>query len=193
MLDWWSQLSQLNQTLYGIAACISVPFIWQLIASVIGLSGDVDSDGMDTDGTDAVETVLAFKLLSMRALLTFFTLFFWAAALYVERGGATSRVFGISALWGLAGMSAVAGLLHVLPKLAHSGTRDLESALNAEALVYLDIPANGIGEIRVAVSGSVCHVKARSIGGAAIPAGTPVMVCSRYGQTILVVKPLSKS
>jgi membrane protein implicated in regulation of membrane protease activity len=129
----------------------------------------------------------------MRALLTFFTLFFWAAALYVERGGATSRVFGISALWGLAGMSAVAGLLHVLPKLAHSGTRDLESALNAEALVYLDIPANGIGEIRVAVSGSVCHIKARSVGGAAIPAGTPVTVCSRYGQTILVVKPISKS
>jgi hypothetical protein len=193
MLDWWSHLSHLNQTLYGIAACISVPFAWQLIASLVGLAHDVDSDGMDTAGTDAVDTVLAFKLLSMRALLTFFTLFFWAAALYLEREGATSRVFGIAALWGLAGMSAVAGLLHVLPKLAHAGTRDLESALNAEASVYLDIPANATGEIRVVVSGSVCHVKARSIGGEAIPAGTPVTVCSRIGQTILIVKPLSQS
>jgi hypothetical protein len=193
MLDWWNHLSSLNMTLYGVAACISVPFVWQLIASLIGLAHDVDTDGVDTAGADAVETVLAFKLLSVRALLTFFTLFFWAAALYLERGLAIPRVLGIAALWGLAGMSAVAILLHVLPRLAHAGTRDLDSAVGAEASVYLDIPANGTGEVRVVVSGSVSYVKARSSSGAAIPSGTPVTVSSRIGQNLLVVTPLSKT
>ncbi len=197
MVNWWNALSSPNQTLYGIAICISVPFIWQLAASLIGLAGggdaDGDLDGSDTDGTDAVETVLAFKLLSLRALLTFLTLFFWAAALYLERGLPVSRVFGSAALWGLGGMVSVAFLLHILPKLASSGTRNLDTALGSESSVYLDIPENGTGEIRVVVSGSVCYIKARSCDGGAIKAGTPVIARSRIGQTTLVVEPLSQS
>ena len=51
----------------ALALALALPLHAQRthVLLVIGLSGDVDSDGMDTDGTDAVETVLAFKLLSM--------------------------------------------------------------------------------------------------------------------------------
>lgn len=197
MTTWWNALSPLNQTLYGIAVCISVPFIWQLAASLVGLSHDGDLDGAggdagaDGDAGDAVATVLAFKLLSMRALLTFFTLFFWAAALYLEQGLTLPDVFGTALLWGLGGMALVALLLHLLPKLAHSGTRNLDSAVGTEATVYVDIPAHGTGEVRVVASGSVSYVKARSRTGEALNAGTPVTVCDRIGQTILVVEPLS--
>jgi membrane protein implicated in regulation of membrane protease activity len=79
----------------------------------------------------------------------------------------------------------------VLPKLAHSGTRNLASALGSEATVYLDIPAQGVGEVRVTVSGSVSHIKARARGGQPIKAGTPVTVCERIGQNLLIVEPLS--
>ncbi len=203
MTNWWNTLSGLNQTLYGIAICISVPFIWQLAASLLGLDHDGDMDasdadagsdtdtGADGDVGDAVATVLAFKLLSARALLTFFTLFFWASALYLERGLPLSSVFGTALLWGLGGMASVALLLHLLPKLAHSGTRDLETALGTEATVYIDIPADGTGEVRAVVSGNVSYIKARALHGEAVKAGTPVAVRKRIGQSILVVEPLS--
>ncbi len=197
MTTWWHALSTLNQTLYGIAVCISVPFIWQLAASLVGLSHDGDIDGMggdagaDGDAGDAVATVLAFKLLSMRALLTFFTLFFWASALYLQQGLTLADVFGTALLWGLAGMALVALLLHLLPKLAHSGTRNLDSAVGTQATVYIDIPVHGTGEVRAVASGSVSYIKARSRNGEAVNAGTPVIVCDRIGQTLLVVEPLS--
>lgn len=197
MTNWWNGLTGLNQTLYGIAVCISVPFVWQLAAAMLGLAHDGDMDGSDADsgadgGTDdAVATALAFKLLSLRALLTFFTLFFWASALYLERGLMFSRVFGIAVIWGLGGMVSVAVLLHLLPRLAHTGTRNLDSALGTEATVYIDIPAGGTGEVRAVVSGSVGYIKARALHGEAVKAGTPVAIRKRIGQTILVVEPVS--
>ena len=206
MTDWWEHLSELNRTLYGIAICISIPFVWQLAAALLGLAHGGDADGMDSgsdtdadgdvdgdgavEGGDSIATALAFKLLSLRAILTFFVLFFWAAALYLERGRTLSQVFGISVLWGLGGMASVALLLHLLPKLAHAGTRDLESALGSEATVYLDIPAGGTGEVRVVVSGSVSYIKARTLHGEAVKAGMPVTVCKRIDQALLVVDPL---
>jgi len=196
MTAWWNGLSQLNRVLYGIAVLVSVPFLWQLVASLVGLGGDGDLDGGDADDTasgDAEATVFAFKLLSMRAMLTFFTLFFWAAALYLEQGLSVPRTLGTAAVWGVFGMVLVGLLLHLLPKLAHSGTRDLESALGSEATVYVDIPADGIGEVRVLVGGSVGYVKARAADGRALKAGTPVTVSRRVGQTILIVEPLSQT
>ena len=196
MTAWWNDLSQLNRILYGIAVLVSVPFLWQLVASLVGLGGDGDLDGGDANDTasgDAEATVFAFKLLSLRAILTFFTLFFWASALYLEQGLSVLRTLGTAAVWGMFGMGLVGLLLHLLPKLAHSGTRDLESALGSEATVYVDIPADGIGEVRVLVGGSVGYVKARAADGRALKAGTPVTVSRRVGQTILIVEPLSQT
>ncbi|HPM24376.1 MAG TPA: hypothetical protein PLP66_10760, partial [Phycisphaerae bacterium] len=42
--------------------------------------------------------------------------------------------------------------------------------------VYLDIPADGEGEIRTEVNGVVTHVKARAAGGQAVKAGTAVVI-----------------
>lgn len=197
MTAWWNGLTQLNRTLYGIAVLVSVPFLWQLVAALIGLGGDSDLDGIgddaDLDSGDAAETVLVFKLLSMRALLTFFTLFFWAAALYLEQGLSVPRTLGTAAVWGVFGMVLVGLLLHLLPKLAYNGTRDLESALGSEATVYIDIPADDIGEVRALVGGTVSYIKARTADGRALKAGTSVTVCRRIGQTILIVEPLSKT
>lgn len=196
MSAWWNELSHLNQILYGIAVFVSVPFLWQLVAALIGLGGGDDIDdgsGDDMDTGDAAATVFVFKLLSVRAFLAFFTLFFWASALHLEQGMSVSKTLSTSVIWGLAGMALVGILLHLLPKLAHSGNRDLESALGSEATVYLDIPADGVGEVRALVDGNVSYIKARTANGHALKAGVPVTICQRIGQTLLIVEPLSKS
>ena len=88
---------------YSAALFFSVFFVWQLISALIGLGADdfdADTDGDvggggDVDHTydhfedgaeaDDVGTSVDFKLLSLRSIITFFTLFFWGAALYVDK------------------------------------------------------------------------------------------------------------
>lgn len=201
-MDWWNGLSAVNQAFYCAAVFFSVPFLWQLAAAFVGLSGggDVDHDGLGGahDGhsaggidhgveADSVATVLAFKMLSLRSLFTFFTLFCWGTALYLNRGTALTPAMGISVLWGFAGMASVALVLTILPKLAQTGTKDIGTCVGREATVYLDIPANGVGEIRATVSGVVCHVKARAAEGKAIKAGAAVRVTRRLDGTTVEV------
>lgn len=208
MNEWWNNLTQLNQAFYGGAAFFSVFFVWQLISAFMGLDTDsdaevdVDADAGDgdqayddfDDGTesDAGETTMAFKLLSVRSIVTFFTLFAWGGALYLNRGDAPARAMGLSAIWGLAGMLSVALFFFLLPKLAHTGTKSLKTAVGTQGSVYLNIPENGSGEIRVTVSGHMSHVRARGAGGKAFGAGARVRVVRQLDQTTVEVAALDE-
>ncbi len=199
MSAWWESLDGLTRALYGVALFFSVLFVWQLAATLLGLGGDAadDADATDGDfsdaGDDAVETMTAFRLLSIRSIITFLTLFSWGGALYLSDGRSARYAIGVSSLWGLFGMLCVAGLLYVLPRLAHTGTKNMASAVGASGQVYLDIPENGDGEVRVNVSGIVSYVKARAKDGQALKAGTPVVVARRLSSTLLEVERINES
>ncbi len=208
MTAWWDSLTAVNRGFFCAAAFFSVFFLWQLIAALIGLDeggGDDVADGTDFDtdadvddfeagaDADSSATVVAFKLLSIRAMVTFFTLFTWGTALYLSRGQGLARAMGISSIWGLAGMGSVALLLSLLPKLAHTGTKRIASSLGAHGTVYLDIPTGGQGEVRVAVSGVISFVKARAHGGGELKAGTPVIVKRIIDQTTVEVEVVSET
>ncbi|MBT3191821.1 MAG: hypothetical protein HN341_04635 [Verrucomicrobia bacterium] len=211
MAEWWHNLTSINRGFFCMAAFFSVFFLWQMLAALLGLGdedgGDDVSDGGDADAdldadvddfdsgaeTDSAATVVAFKLLSIRAIITFCTLFSWGSALYLSRGDGLTRSMGISAIWGLAGMGSVALLLSLLPKLAHTGTKRIASALGAPGTVYLDIPEGGAGEVRVAVSDVISFVKAREISGKPLKAGTPIVVKRIVDQTTVEVETLSNT
>ena len=103
-----------------------------------------------------------------------------------------ARAMGISAIWGLAGMGSVALLLSLLPKLAHTGTKRIASSLGAQGSVYLDIPEDGQGEVRVSVSGVLSFVKARCVDGSPLKSGTPVIVKRILDESTVEVEALSK-
>ena len=75
MYAWWNGLSVLNRGFYVVAVFFGVLFAWQLVATLLGLGGDGVSDGDvaadDPTGGDAVETMSAFKLLSIRSSYNF--------------------------------------------------------------------------------------------------------------------------
>ena len=54
--------------------------------------------------------------------------------------------------------------------------------------VYLDIPENGTGRVRVMESGAITYVPARSKDGATIPSKTPVRVLRVIDMTTLEVE-----
>lgn len=185
MWEWWNQLSGLNQAFYGAAFVFTAFFLWQLVMVIIGMGGaeDVTShvDAMDhsaidhTALSDAQESLMAFKLVSIRSVLAFLTLFFWSAALYLTNLGISVTLL-VSVLWGLGGMLGVAGIFHLMMKLTETGNPRMGTAVGASANVYMNIPANGMGEIRVMVSGIMTNVKARSRTGQPLTAGTKVKV-----------------
>jgi hypothetical protein len=207
VLDWWHNLSAINRAFFSAASFFSVFFLWQMLAALFGLGADhdVDADGADVDSgfdghdghvghfdadadADSTATMVAFKLISLRAIITFCTLFCWGTALYLSQGEPLSKSMAISSLWGLGGMASIAVLLSLLPKLADTGTKRIATAVGNQGSVYLDIPENGQGEVRVNVSGVVSFVKARSVDGSAIKAGTPVTVEKVLDESTVTVK-----
>ena len=129
----------------------------------------------------------------MRSIITFFTLFSWGSALYTSAGVPTVKAMGISAIWGMVGMFAIAGIFYAMGKLAETGTKDMTASQGQVGTVYLDIPADGFGEIKTTVSGVVEHIKAKSTKSEALPAGTQVRVVQVIGQTLVGVEKLSEN
>jgi len=205
MMGWWRGLDPVNQWFYVSAAFFSVFFGWQLIAALLGLAGgeeaDVDADAeaadIDQDAhmdfeqgavADAGETVAAFKLLSIRSILAFLTLFSWAGALYLNAGADLTRGLIYAICWGLGALLVVASIFHLMRRMTETGSPRIATCVGTRGTVHLDIPADGQGEARVVVSGAVSHVKARAVGGGQIKAGTPIRVTRSLGPMLIEVE-----
>lgn len=192
--NWWATLTPLNQWFFGAAAFFSVFFLGQLIMTIVGLAGgegDIDTQTGDTmhhdAPDDAHDTVAAFKLLSVRSVIAFMTLFSWAGALYMSKNVDVSKSLVFALIWGVAAMILVSLLMHTMRKLAETGNIRIASAVGATGTVYLDIPPNGEGEIRVLCDGVMTHVKARA-GAEGIKAGAPVKVLKVLGPNMVEVE-----
>lgn len=212
-----TMLALLSETMYwGIAVFFSVLFAWQLLSTIFGGIGgtehmEASGAGADAGGADAgaaghdvaghdvgghdahdavqaVESVATFKLLSVRSATSFGLLFGWAGVLYLKAGTGPNLTLLYSVLWGLVGMLIVSGIFYFLMRMTETGTRRLGTALGQPATVYMDIPAGGVGQIRVMVSGTVSFVGARAAGGEALKAGTSVVVKRIVGPNTVEVE-----
>lgn len=179
--EWWGSLAPLNQWFYIAAMCFGVLFLWQLIMTFVGLGGDegLDShvDTVDHHVPDDMQaTVDSFRILSIRSVLAFFTLFTWAGAIYLNQGVRAGTAMLYAFFWGIGAMIAVSLVLHMMRKLTESGVQNVRRAVGESGSVYLDIPAGGTGEVRVNCGGMVSLLKARAASGVSIKAGATVKV-----------------
>lgn len=191
---WWGGLAVANQWFFIAAGFFSVFFLWQLIMAFVGLGGgdmalesDAASGAAHVSPGDTEHTVDAFKLLSVRSLLAFGTLFSWAGALYLSRGVALGPSLAYALLWGLAAMALVAVAMNGMRKLTESGNLSIASCVGTTCTVYLNIPAGGVGEVQVLCSGMMTNLKACSADGLPLPAGTRVRVLRVAGANTLEV------
>ncbi len=212
MMEWWNGLDSIIRGFYISAVFFSVFLVWQLIAALIGLAGDSDMDSadghdfshdvghdMDHDfahdadhdlsATEAHDTTIAFKLLSIRSILAFCTLFSWAGAMYMQIGVPLSMALFFALMWGIGAMLVVAAFFHVMKRMTESGNLNVASCVGTQGTVYIDIPEGSVGEARVTVDGVVQVLRARSAGGVALAAGTVVTVTRMMGPNSIEVKP----
>jgi membrane protein implicated in regulation of membrane protease activity len=205
MAEWWAALGGLNRAFYALAVFFSTIFLWQVVSSLAGLGGAGEAaeveggpeagglDMADTEGADDLiedaSGLATFRLFSVRSILAFGTLFSWAGALYLQQDLPPGWALARALLWGLLGMVVVGAFFWLLPRLSEEGTGHLASAVGETGQVYINIPQDGLGQVRVIVGGRVSFVKARARGGQALPAGTPVRVVGLIDSLTLEVEP----
>ena len=137
---------------------------------------------------DAHETITAFKLLSVRSVLAFATLFSWAGALYLDRHLPVGRAMLYALAWGMAALVLMSWLVYILRHMAETGNIRVSTTVGATGTIYLDVPAEGFGEIRVLCSGVQTHLRAKSAAGTPIKAGTAAKVVRVIGPNMVEVE-----
>jgi hypothetical protein len=195
---WWQQLSGLNKIFFASAFFFSILAIWQFIASIVGMGGHAHGHlhhtghvhhsasththsgqahhGASQPHSGHSVTRTPFTVVSLQSIIAFGTLFSWAGALYLMEKvhAAFAILFGFG--WGLAAMFAVSIVLYWLLNLEEIGNIKLADALGEEGIVYIDVPAEGFGQVRVTVDGVVSYVRARSRTGELLVRGAKVRV-----------------
>lgn len=192
---WWDGLTTLNQWFFIAAAFFSVIFLLQLVLTLLGLGADhgdldaqTDAAGAHHSPEDAAATMTAFKLLTVRSIMAFLTLFSWAGALYLSTGRSLGRSLGFAVLWGAAAMVLVAWMFTLMRKLGQSGSLEPAQCVGRDGTVYMDIPAGGEGEIRALCGGVMTHLRVRCPAGA-LKSGAPVRIVRLAGPNLYEVEP----
>lgn len=196
MEAWWEGLAPFTQGFALAALFFTVLFAWQIVSMLVGFDmhgadSDVDHGALDHtdvghdspghgDGPGHADHHLGgevtFSLVSVRSLLAFATLFTWAGTLYLMAGTSVVPAMALSALWGLAAMLGVSYLVYKLLQLQEVGNVSIWTAIGEEGVVYMDVPSDGAGKIRVKVGGVVSFIDARSGTESPLAAGTKVRV-----------------
>lgn len=207
MESWWQGISALNKVFAMSALAFTALFLWQIFLMILGMDtgghdhlggGGVDHGSLDHTGggsgehaDGAGEEAVTFTLVSVRSLIAFGMLFSWAGTLYLA--GGTSPILAIlySAAWGLAAMFLVSFVLFWLLRQQERGNASVWTAIGEEGTVYMNIPHEGTGKIRVMVSGAISFVNARSRDGSPLLAGTKVRVVGVVDDATLEVEGIS--
>lgn len=211
---WWQGLTLLTKAFAVAALFCSVLFLWQIISMLIGFDvdghTDIAHDGIDHVDVDAsshgtpVDHVdgttdhdhhdlggqVAFSLVSVRSVIAFATLFTWAGTLYLMSGTSVVLAVVYSLAWGGVAMLAVSYLVYKLVQLQETGNVSLWSSIGEEGSVYMNIPAGGVGKVRVLVGGVLSYVNARTPEEVLLTAGTKVRVSRVLDDNTIEVVPL---
>lgn len=192
MEAWWEGLSAINRIFVVSSLFFSILFVWQVIGMFLGMdahsvadsagdhgfSGDSAHDvghDHDTGHDDAAHSgAVAFTLVSIRSLVAFGLLFSWSGTLYLMSGIAFIWAVAYSFFWGFAGMLTVSFLIYKLLRLQETGDSTVWSALGEEGTVYMNIPSEGAGKVRIMVNGVLKFVDAHSVAGKPLEQGTKV-------------------
>lgn len=153
-----------------------------------GPIGDTATHGPHShDGTDA-----AFKLISLQSLTGFFMTFGWAGlAAQKQFGFSTTVSFLLALLAGGLAMFLTAYLFKVMSRLNSSGdVFSIEKTLKLTGSVYVRIPADGRGQVRLSVNNATRFVDAISEDRVDLESFSDVSVVRVVDGTTVSVKKL---
>ena len=195
--SWWVSLSLAMKILWGVTLAASLIFVIQSIMTFIGADagdGGIDTDfdtGFDTEAADATVDA-GTNLYTFRNFVNFFLGFGWSAILLQDKITSIPLLIVISAIIGVALVTAVMYLFKWLSGMQQSGNINVyQAAAGCNGTVYLTIPAEraGEGKVQITINNSVREYNAVTDGDA-LKTGTPIRVTEVINANTLLVEPL---
>lgn len=169
-------------------------FILRLIMLFIGAGAgehDIDTafDSGDHDlSGDHGDADVNFKLLSLQGLTSFFMMFGLVGLALLKAGLPVFLTVVGGVLAGLATVAIVALIFTQMKRLQADGTLNIQNTIGKDGDVYLNIPANGSGQVQVIVQGSLKIFDAISGRKSPIATGEKVRVVGVQGGNTLIVE-----
>ncbi|WP_291634120.1 hypothetical protein [Clostridium sp.] len=206
MSQWWGSLGDFERIFWVFAFPSTAAFILQMIMTFIGLDGhgdmisdtadsmqEIPQDSVELENYDSAGEFLdlkyKFKLVTIRSLVVFFTVFSWTGIVATTSGKGKIATVIIALISGFVMMYIVSYIYFFLSKFVEDGTMNITNAINREGQVYLTIPERreNKGKVEIVVQGALRLLEAVTDGDA-IATGNKVVVISIVENQFLLVE-----
>ncbi|MDQ2085200.1 hypothetical protein RBH29_01960 [Herbivorax sp. ANBcel31] len=197
MADWWGSMPGFEKLFWLFAVPFTVIFIFQQIMMFLGVGDDTsdmvsDADTLESSDDSTLRSV--FKVLSIKNVITFFTIFGWSG-ITIHNAGVGKIITVIASIVIAFIITIIVSMLfYSILRLTESGNLELKDAVGHIGKVYVPIPADesGIGKVHLTFNGAFREIDAVT-PGEALPTGTEVLVIKfRDDDTFVVTKPNMK-
>lgn len=206
MEAWWSGISGFEKFFWSLAIPFTALFIIQMSMLIIGLDNsidtpdindsiemefDIDSDiDSDIDTDIDLDPNVPLKLITLRNIIIFFTIFSWTGIMGVRHGYNKMLTIALGIILGVVVIVILSSVYKLIFKLTESGNINFKNAIGAVGEVYLTVRNNGKegGKIQVIFQSSLKEVPAITYGRE-LKTGTKIKVIGIEGN-VLVVKAL---
>ncbi len=181
---------------FGTSAVLGgILFVIRMVLFFIGSEmHDLDAGHLDAhlDGS-AGSSNSSFQFISLQGIAGFFMMFGLVGLALLSGGSQTWVALSGSTAAGLVTLWIVGKLFQVMSSLQSDGTMHIENAIGQEGTVYLSIPTEGSGQVRVAVQGGLKVFDAVSVNHERILTGERIRVVNIVSGNVLVVEKLTAS
>lgn len=190
MTEWFTSMELLPKIYWVTAIVASFLFLIQLVLTLIG--GDSADDFSDVDMEIETDTGIGLQFITVKNLISFFTIFGWSGIACIDSGLSTTLTIVISIASGLVMMSIMAAMFYYMKKLNSSGTLDYKNAIGTVGEVYLTIEAKRarIGKVSIQIQGSYRELEALTDEEFDLKTGMVIKVKQITENGILIVEQL---
>jgi hypothetical protein len=189
MIDYFNSLDWVMQLYIALAILGGIIFIIQLVMLFLGSGGFGDIGDTDVSGGSMDASAYALKFFSFQNLSGFFLMFGFIGAYTQNQTHNEFISFFAALVSGLIISFVMSKFMKMMLKLQSSGNINYQTAVGLNGTVYLNIPANGCGQIQIAVKGRMIYPNAVSVDHVEIKTGTRISVVSVGSDNTMVVKP----
>jgi membrane protein implicated in regulation of membrane protease activity len=198
-MEFFNSLSGLEKIFAVCAIVGGTLFIIRLALQFLGfhhdLAGGVDTSAMDAAHAGHVgmgpghDSDIGFKLLSLQGI-TAFLLMFGLVGLAMSRQTQAGPAWSIivAALAAFATVSLMARVFSSMGRLQSSGNIDVGNAVGLPGVVYMNIPADGVGKVEIVIQNRMRIYDASSADKTPLMTGDRVKVKSVVAGSTLVVE-----
>jgi len=206
LTEWWNSIPDREKIYWYFAIPFTTLFIIQTILSFVGMAhgdiSDIDVDapgssvdaGADLSGSDFDSDTFedpssAFRLLTIRNFIIFFTVFAWTGIVLSKSTMNNIVAAVLSCISGLVVAFIISSIFYLMTKLAENGTMNIKKAVGCVGEVYLTVPPKrkDTGKVIITIQGVSRELDAVT-DGKELPTGTTIKVVGVVDNRVLLVE-----